>query len=163
MCKHYNTPQGCSYGDKCQFAHGPEDLRGPGQMGMGDQGQQKNQKNPLNYKIVKCKNFEKDGTCKYGSHCTFAHGDADLRSKADNYTNLQPNIMNMMDPNMMYNYQMMQQMGMMLPNFDMNQIAMSGNFDPNQMMMNMNMNPQMGMDMMMPQGQPQQGNNNETK
>lgn len=129
-------------------------------MGMGDQNQQKNQKNPLNYKIVKCKNFEKDGTCKCGSHCTFAHGDADLRSKADNYTNLQPNV-NMMDPNMMYNYQMMQQMGMMPPNFDVNQMAMAGNFDPNQMMMNMN--PQMGMDMMMPQGQTQQGNNSEAK
>ena len=62
---------------------------------------------------------------------------------------------------MMYNYQMMQQMGMMPPNLDMNQMAMAGNFDPNQMMMNMN--PQMGMDMMMPQGQNQQGNNNEAK
>ena len=62
---------------------------------------------------------------------------------------------------MMYNYQMMQQMGMMPPNFDMNQMAMAGNFDPNQMMINMN--PQMGMDMMMPQGQNQQGNNNEAK
>ena len=85
---------------------------------------------------------------KNGSHCTFAHGDADLRSKADNYTNIQPNV-NMMEPNMMYNYQMMQQMGMMPPNFDMNQMAMAGNFDPNQMMM--------------PQGQNQQGNNNEAK
>ena len=56
---------------------------------------------------------------------------------------------------------MMQQMGMMPPNLDMNQMAMAGNFDPNQMMMNMN--PQMGMDMMMPQGQNQQGNNNEAK
>ena len=55
----------------------------------------------------------------------------------------------MMEPNMMYNYQMMQQMGMMPPNFDMNQMAMAGNFDPNQMMM--------------PQGQNQQGNNNEAK
>ena len=40
----------------------------------------------------------------------------------------------MMEPNMMYNYQMM-----------------------------MNMNPQMGKEMMMPQGQNQQGNNNEAK
>ena len=109
---------------------------------------------------LSAKIFEKDGTCKYCSHCTFAHGDADLRSKADNYTNIQPNV-NMMEPNMMYNYQMMQQMGMMPPNFDMNQMAMAGNFDPNQMMMNMD--PQMGMDMMMPQGQNQQGNNNEAK
>ena len=157
MCKHYNTSQGCSYGDKCQFAHGPQDLRSfSGQMGqnqMGDmsQGQQqKSQKNPLNYKIVKCKNFEKDGTCKYGTHCTFAHGDNDLRSKADNYTHLQPNP-NMMNPAFMYDYPMMPPMG--LPqNFDINQLAMGGNFDPNQMMMNMN--PQimgMGLDLMMNQ------------
>ena len=59
----------------------------------------------------------------------------------------------MMEPNMMYNYQMMQQMGMMSPNFDMNQMATAVSFDPNQLMMNMN--PQMGMDMMMPQGQNQ--------
>ena len=169
MCKHYNTPQGCSYGDKCQFAHGPQDLRTfsgqGGQNPMGDMNQQKNQKNPLNFKIVKCKNFEKDGTCKYGSHCTFAHGDADLRSKADNYTQMAPN-MSMMNPNFMYDYSMMQQMGAMglPPNFDMSQMAMVGNFDPNQMMMNMN--PQMGMDMMMPnpqQGQPQGQPNNNTR
>ena len=36
MCKHFNTPQGCSYGDKCQFAHGPQDLRSfPGQGNQG--------------------------------------------------------------------------------------------------------------------------------
>ena len=49
---------------------------------MGNPG--KNQNNILNYKIVKCKNFEKDGTCKYGQHCTFAHGDKDLRNKTEN-------------------------------------------------------------------------------
>ena len=68
----------------------------------------KNQKNPLNFKIVKCKNFEKDGTCKYGSHCTFAHGDNDLRSKADNYTNYQPSSNMMGQNNFMYDYGMMQ-------------------------------------------------------
>ena len=55
MCKHYNTTQGCSYGEKCQFAHGPQDLR-PFNGQMLNQDQMKtNQKNPLNYKIVKCK------------------------------------------------------------------------------------------------------------
>ena len=106
----------------------------------------KNQKNPLNFKIVKCKNFEKDGTCKYGSHCTFAHGDNDLRSKADNYTNYQPSSNMMGQNNFMYDYGMMQ-MGMP-QNFDMNQ------FEPNQMMMNQ----QMGIDMMMQM----QGQNNKT-
>ena len=104
----------------------------------------KNQKNPLNFKIVKCKNFEKDGTCKYGSHCTFAHGDNDLRSKADNYTNYQPSSNMMGQNNFVYDYGMMQ----MPQNFDMNQ------FEPNQMMMNQ----QMGIDMMMQM----QGQNNNT-
>ena len=45
----------------------------------------KNQNNILNYKIVKCRNFEKDGTCKYGNHCTFAHGDKELRNKGLEY------------------------------------------------------------------------------
>ena len=44
----------------------------------------KTQNSLLNYKIVKCKNWEKDKSCKYGAHCTFAHGDEDLRNKADN-------------------------------------------------------------------------------
>ena len=90
LCKHFDTPQGCSYGDKCQFAHGSQELRMPllqnqGQnMGMNNNSNNKSQHNYLNYKIVKCKNWEKDHTCKYGAHCTFAHGDADLRNKADN-------------------------------------------------------------------------------
>ena len=154
MCKHYNTPQGCSYGDKCQFAHGAQELR-TGQMGMsgmGDLAHSKNQKNPLNYKIVKCKNFERDGSCKYGAHCTFAHGDSDLRTKADNYSHFQQGV-SMGQPGMippfMLDYNMMpQQLGM---GFDMNQmgqLGMGGQLDPNAMMMGMSMNPNMGMNNM---------------
>ena len=55
LCKHYDTPQGCSYGDKCQFAHGAKELRNNGQgfqqMPMGNMA--KGQNNLLNYKIVK--------------------------------------------------------------------------------------------------------------
>ena len=102
-------------------------MQGQGLQGLagGDQGK----KNPLNFKIVKCNNFEKDGTCKYGSHCTFAHGENDLRSKADNYTHMKPSSNMIGQNNFIYDYGMMQQMGM-TQNFDMNQ------FDPNQMMMN---------------------------
>jgi len=86
LCKHFDTPQGCSYGDKCQFAHGAKELRSNNfhsfPMPMG--GNSKNQNNMMNYKIVKCKNFEKDGTCKYGDHCTFAHGEKEIRNKAQN-------------------------------------------------------------------------------
>ena len=73
MCKHFNTTLGCSYGDKCQFAHSEAELRPANPNMIATNGVQ-NMKNPLNYKIVKCKNFEKEGTCKYGAMCSFAHG-----------------------------------------------------------------------------------------
>ena len=50
------------------------------------------QKNALNYKIVRCKNWEKDGNCKYGVQCTFAHGDTELRNKNDNLYQMQPGM-----------------------------------------------------------------------
>ena len=68
------------------------------------------QRNPLNYKIAKCKNFEKDGTCKYGYHCTFAHGDADLRQKSDNMNMFQMNPQ--MNMPMMFNPMMMDPMAL---------------------------------------------------
>jgi hypothetical protein len=27
LCKHYETPSGCSYNERCQFAHGAEELK----------------------------------------------------------------------------------------------------------------------------------------
>ena len=87
----------------------------------------------LNYKIVKCKNFEKDGTCKYGAHCTFAHGDKDLRNKSQN-------LYQMNNPMMVF--PMMNDMcGMPImmapPGMDMNQMQMmaAGNMNQNQFMM----------------------------
>ena len=128
MCKHYNTPQGCTYGDKCQFAHGPQELRAfNGQITQDNTMEMtKNQKSMINYKIVKCKNWEKDGTCKYGNHCTFAHGDTDLRDKTSNL-------------------------------YQMQQMTMAGQIDPNQLMMGVNMNPQ-GIDMNIPQFTTNNGN-----
>jgi hypothetical protein len=95
-----------------------------------------------NYKIVKCKNFEKDGTCKYGDHCTFAHGDKDLRSKTENMYSMNPNPMFMMP--------MVMDMPFMMPpqGMDMNQLQQmmmqQGNMPPNMIMGNpmMMANPQ---------------------
>jgi len=91
----------------------------------------------INYKIVKCKNWEKDGTCKYGVHCTFAHGDKDLRNKTENI--YQMNNPMMMIP-MMYD---MNSMPVMMPGggMDMNQMQqMMAAGNQNQFMM-MNMMP----------------------
>ena len=133
LCKKFTENQSCPYGDKCQFAHGEQELRnfnGHAQnmmypLGMGT----KNQNNMLNYKIVKCKNWEKDKTCKYGVHCTYAHGDEELRNKADNLYQMNPSFSLMMpiiaNPNMD-----MAQMPQLIPN---NQFMMP-------MAINMNMN-----------------------
>lgn len=144
MCKHFNTPQGCSYGAKCQFAHGQAELRQVNpdlvHQSIGPQ----SLKNPLNYKIVKCKNFEKEGTCKYGVHCSFAHGDAELRNKTENLNQMQQ-ISQIGPTPFMFDYNM--GMGMPMPQssigYDLNQLnqmAMTGQFEANPMMMGMGLN-----------------------
>ena len=98
LCKKFSQGQGCPYGEKCQFAHGAQELR----MNNAQNTPQnmlnlnKSQNSILNYKIVKCKNWDKDGTCKYGAHCTFAHGDEELRNKADNLYQFNPSMQFMM-------------------------------------------------------------------
>ena len=135
LCKHFDTPQGCSYGEKCQFAHGNRELRSfNAQMMPSMNNLSKSQNSILNYKIVKCKNFEKDGTCKYGQHCTFAHGDKDLRNKTENMFQINNPMMIMP---LAYpidgNFQVMMPQGM-----DMGQMQMAPMMGQNQQyMMNM--------------------------
>ena len=71
-----------------------------------------NQKNSLNYKIAKCKNWEKEGSCKYGAFCTFAHGNNELRNKSDNMIQMQPGMGMMVQPFMM-NMESVMQLGQM--------------------------------------------------
>ena len=165
LCKHFGQTGTCSYGDKCQFAHGFQELKNSGstsQMGMGMpmmQGIDNSQKiktapNPSNFKIVKCKNFETTGSCKYGSVCTFAHGDQEIRTKSDNNiqmsenainldSGLNQNIMNpylMQDPNFIYNMMMQQQMMMGGMPMDYSQFGMMGMGDQSMNTNNINLN-----------------------
>ena len=39
-----------------------------------------------NYKTQLCRFFEKEGTCKYGKNCSFAHSDKELRKPYDQVT-----------------------------------------------------------------------------
>ena len=74
---------------------------------------------PLNsnysvYKTIKCKYFEKEGTCKYGSNCSFAHGDSECRNPTDPvppniaFQNIQslvdPSFLNQCDDNFLKAY-----------------------------------------------------------
>lgn len=168
LCKHYGQSGTCSYGDKCQFAHGFQELKNPtsnsmtmnlnnnnnnmninNMMGMntGQEQTKKQPPNPSNFKIVKCKNYEQTGTCKYGSVCTFAHGDNELRTKSDNnlqmsenvimdngFNQMQMNPLLMQDPNLIWSLLLQQQN--MMGGVDMNQM---GGMDMS-MFNNMNMN-----------------------
>ena len=145
LCKHFGQNGTCSYGDKCQFAHGFQELKNSSNpTGIPDQGSMmqtsqpslnmtKVTPNPANYKIVKCRTWESTGSCKYGSVCTFAHGDNELRTKSDNnlqmsdsavtmdsnfQSNLNPYLMQ--DPNFVYNMMLQQQMMMGGMNYNSN-------------------------------------------
>ncbi len=102
----------------------------------------KMQNSIVNYKIVRCKNWDKDGTCKYGIHCTFAHGDKELRNKSQNIYQMNNPMMVMPMMNEMYPMPIMIQ-----PGIDMSQMqqmmANSGNINQNQFLM-MNMMPPVG-------------------
>ena len=99
----------------------------------------KTQNSLINYKIAKCKNWEKDKTCKYGSKCTFAHGDSELRNKTDNISYMSQPFHVMMPFMIDKNGQpiMMQP----APGIDYTQMQMMPGFDQNQLMMGMNMIP----------------------
>ena len=134
LCKKFSSGQICPYGDKCQFAHGVQDLRVYTGQVIGQNGinlndpNNKAQNSILNFKIVKCKNWEKDRTCKYGAHCTFAHGDVELRNKGDNLYQMNPGfpmMMPMMIPGQGMDFNQMQQLMMS------NQLMMTMGINPN--------------------------------
>ena len=164
LCKHFGQTGTCSYGEKCQFAHGFQELKNSGSsmqnnmgsvpmMGMDNSQKMKSTPNPSNFKIVKCKNFETTGSCKYGSVCTFAHGDNEIRTKSDNNIQMSENAITMdsglgqntlnpylmQDPNYIYNMMMQQQMmmgGMPMDYSQMGQMGMMGGIDQSQQGMN---------------------------
>ena len=75
------------------------------------------------YKTTLCKKFSSGKLCPYGDKCQFAHGDADLRNKADNLhqmNNSFPMMMPMVVP----------------PGMDMNQMQQI--MLSNQLMMSLN-------------------------
>lgn len=60
LCRHYVNQKRCPYRDKCQFAHGSEELvdavRHP------------------KYKTQPCRSYHTKGFCTYGPRCHFVHG-----------------------------------------------------------------------------------------
>lgn len=59
MCRQYSENGECKYGDKCQFAHGLNEL--------------KDVNRHPKYKTDFCKTFHSKGFCPYGPRCHFIH------------------------------------------------------------------------------------------
>lgn len=60
LCKNFMEKGFCPYANKCQFAHGPQELR-------------INMEHNRSYKTKGCHAFTKKGHCCYGSRCNFIH------------------------------------------------------------------------------------------
>lgn len=59
LCRSFEETGSCRYGNKCQFAHGKEELRPVA-------------RHPK-YKTEVCRTFTTHGTCPYGTRCRFIH------------------------------------------------------------------------------------------
>jgi len=72
LCRTFQETGQCRYGQKCQFAHGREELRFV-------------QRHPK-YKTEACKTFASTGMCPYGNRCRFIH-ETSVRPSLDGWTN----------------------------------------------------------------------------
>lgn len=61
LCASYMKIGVCPYGNKCQFAHGENEL--------------KHVDRPPKWRSKPCANWSKYGSCRYGNRCCFKHGD----------------------------------------------------------------------------------------
>ncbi|ORX43179.1 hypothetical protein DM01DRAFT_1266445, partial [Hesseltinella vesiculosa] len=59
LCRNWSETGACRYLEKCQYAHGVEELI-------------QVERHPR-YKTEECRTFSREGTCCYGSRCTFIH------------------------------------------------------------------------------------------
>ncbi|KAJ6663694.1 hypothetical protein lerEdw1_009773 [Lerista edwardsae] len=65
LCRTFEESGACKYGAKCQFAHGPGELRGLS-------------RHPK-YKTEPCRTFHTSGICPYGARCHFIHNAEERR------------------------------------------------------------------------------------
>ena len=69
LCKNWAETNFCRFGDKCQYAHGPEELSEDHHLYLQEQAKQPNDK----YKSQNCRAFYREKLCMYGKRCHFRH------------------------------------------------------------------------------------------
>ena len=78
MCRNWETKGSCSWGVKCSYAHGYDEL-------------QKKNHVPKNYLTRSCFTYHKQGICSFGKRCQFMHSDRDVYSQQSYTTVLREN------------------------------------------------------------------------
>lgn len=97
LWRHFQAKGFCNLQEKCNFAHGYEELKkssgasypsgGASYYGQYNYTQKPayqpkqqfgDSSNSIYYKTQLCRNFKETGQCQYGDHCKFAHGAGDL-------------------------------------------------------------------------------------
>lgn len=100
LCRPFEENGKCKYGDKCQFAHGKQELR---QL----------IRHPK-YKTELCRRFHTSGLCPYGPRCDFIHNQEDLGNRMP--TNMQSSsTMHQTSHQTAYNHGISSQPGMPIP------------------------------------------------
>lgn len=77
MCRPYQENGTCKYGEKCQFAHGVQEVRGVN-------------RHPK-YKTDLCKTYHSVGFCPYGPRCHFVHALDEVRDSPIQTPEKKPN------------------------------------------------------------------------
>jgi butyrate response factor 1 len=81
LCRSFQENGTCKYGDKCQFAHGHNELRSM-------------MRHPK-YKTELCKTFHASGYCPYGPRCHFVHDTSlDIQKPSNNSISIKTNSKN---------------------------------------------------------------------
>lgn len=68
LCANFRKAGVCEYGDRCSFAHGLAELRGPAHPCTVS----------AKYKTTLCRRFMEEQQCPFGVACSFAHGPEQL-------------------------------------------------------------------------------------
>lgn len=76
ICRSHRDLGYCEYEDKCQFAHGVEQLRP--------------RKFSPKYKTQLCKNYHKFGNCRFGSRCQFIHDEHRIQVSPNEFWLISP-------------------------------------------------------------------------
>lgn len=78
LCKNFTEKGFCPYGKRCQFAHGPHELK-------------INRECNRSYKTKECHAFSKKGFCCYGSRCNFIHKQTANENVEEKWENIYDN------------------------------------------------------------------------